>query len=792
MPCQRDRTEATARPIDRLTRLLRRTPKWLLSGLVVVAAALAFFNPIGRGLTFSDVPNHQSAIWPWIATPTGALNTFPQSDQADSFHPWQVFIGETLRDGELPLWNPHSFAGVPFLTNGQNGALYPPRAVLSLVTSAAWVHDLLSLINVTLAGLAMLAFLRVLRLGWLPSLFGALAWEFNSYTMGWLQLESVGPLVACLPAALACAHRAHERRSIGWASAAGAALAMGALGGTLSLVVVTYVVALGYLGAVTLASCIRERNWRLSAFGAIRVAVACLVGLLLPAIVLLPTFLEAHAGGRAPIPFDALRQAFAIPWRSLLRDWFLPPLLPAGEATLNNQLAFAGTAVAAFSVFGFFCRRQGVVLGRCLVVVGALLVAGSPATQALYGVIPGLSFVKPLGRLFFVFVFGVTILAALALDTTMTAITDRLKRRWPTRGTAFALAGAPTVVALAAIVLIVINTSQLLTFARGVNPPFQPRSSRYLYPTTPAIAALSRTMAADPAEAPGRLLPLESVDREGTKSAHVFYASQHMVFGLDSAAGYESLIPQRTVALSRFLAGEPASRAATERLQVGYIGSYSSSTTRLALLPRLGITAIITPPSITADPYFQSQRQREIGAELQYSGKDGSVYSIRGVQPRAWFVTRAVHARSATEALKRFTVPAFPFREAVVLESPIDIDTNRPRGKPPSSVELTSLGPNSYKVAVKSQTPGWLVLANSFDRGWRARANGKRAPLLRANFAFSAVRLQSGETQVSLSYTPPGFELGRLLTTATSLLLFLSSTLWIAARRFSLVGRVLR
>ncbi len=48
---------------------------------------------------------------------------------------WRGFVRESIANGELPLWNPHLFAGVPFFAAGQASVIYP----LSLrITSCRW------------------------------------------------------------------------------------------------------------------------------------------------------------------------------------------------------------------------------------------------------------------------------------------------------------------------------------------------------------------------------------------------------------------------------------------------------------------------------------------------------------------------------------------------------------------------------------------------------------------------------------------------------------------------------
>ncbi|MCS6772548.1 MAG: hypothetical protein NZ693_00325, partial [Thermoflexales bacterium] len=55
--------------------------------------------------------------------------TQPQNPLLDDLilenYQWKRFILSSLAQGELPLWNPYLFAGVPFLAAGQHSALYP-------------------------------------------------------------------------------------------------------------------------------------------------------------------------------------------------------------------------------------------------------------------------------------------------------------------------------------------------------------------------------------------------------------------------------------------------------------------------------------------------------------------------------------------------------------------------------------------------------------------------------------------------------------------------------------------
>ncbi|MCA9416987.1 MAG: hypothetical protein KC917_11980, partial [Candidatus Omnitrophica bacterium] len=56
--------------------------------------------------------------------------TFALGDVPDQFLPWRIFTAEEISDGRIPLWNPYTFCGSPFLANMQSAVLYPiDRAV---------------------------------------------------------------------------------------------------------------------------------------------------------------------------------------------------------------------------------------------------------------------------------------------------------------------------------------------------------------------------------------------------------------------------------------------------------------------------------------------------------------------------------------------------------------------------------------------------------------------------------------------------------------------------------------
>ncbi len=93
---------------------------------------------------------------------------------------WKQFIVDSLRSGQIPLWNPHLFAGVPFLAAGQHSALYPLSALfytLPLVRA----YGLYTLVQLWLAGVAMYILGRVLKLGRFPALVAGITYQLSAF-----------------------------------------------------------------------------------------------------------------------------------------------------------------------------------------------------------------------------------------------------------------------------------------------------------------------------------------------------------------------------------------------------------------------------------------------------------------------------------------------------------------------------------------------------------------------------------------------------------------------------------
>ena len=144
-------------------------------------------------------------------------------------------------------------------------------------------------------------------------------------------------------------------------------------------------------------------------------------------------------------------------------------------------------------------------------------------------------------------------------------------------------------------------------------------------------------------------------------------------------------------------------------------------------------------------------------------GRSRSVYSdpirllrVEDTLPRSYVVGRAATA-SGAELVSVLLDPRFDPRREVVLFEPGDAQPS-PDFRGESRVVRRTAGRIELEVAASA--PGYLVVTDSWDPGWRARVDGERADVLQGNLLFCAVPVPAGRHRVELRYRSPGRRLG--------------------------------
>jgi hypothetical protein len=791
---------------------LSRRGQYATAAALIGLLVILFFLPVFTSQkTFSTVHELQQRAYPWYDPQHPTKNPYyVQTDQAAVYYPWEVLTRNSLREhGDLPLWDPQSFAGHPLYANSQTGLAYPPRLILAELVSPSWVHDLYLMFHIWLGGLAMFALLKEFGARFAGALLSGVAWSFSSFTAFWIQLENYAVVLALLPFVVLCIHRWHARRS--WRALAVGGLLLGVIfvGGSPEIALPCFVLAFVYAASFSLTRLVS--GWRQLATRQRLVIAAAPVGLgvvavAVAAVALLPFLALQSRYAREPFTLsENLKLGKVVPGDLL--HTFVPADLPL---TSTNTAVFVGSIAGLVAVIGFFRRRPGAGLARGTAILLLLFFSVPPFQWLVYNAIPKLNFVGGLGRLLFVWVFAVAILAGLGLDAVVTIVRRRSERwvatpdapgapdapdprrddrlpweRWSSRSwRRLAPAARRAAPALVGVVCVGLTAAQLFVYMRDANPPFQARSASQLFPDTPAITAVRQAIG--PAPGRDRFLPLTGPTGGPPASVPLVWATS-LALDLPSAGGYESALPTDTADLWRFVAGESLDTIRRNQIRFAF-GPYFAQGTRMELLGRLGIAAVLTEPNVSFSPeQLEAWHLRET-----YRGRDGVVFEVLDRPRRAFLADRAVRVDDADQALERLVGPDFDPRREVILDdakSARDNPATTPaEGNAGGRVRWLEDSADELRLEVRSEKPSWLVVLDSWDPGWSASIDGHPTDMVRADYNFRAVHVPAGTSTIRMSYEPPGLVLGAVISGVTVTLIvvaLVAPLLWGYARRRS-------
>lgn len=378
----------------------QRPDRWCVMVIICLPVVL-FFRALlpGNILSPADIMTH---FYPWTAARGAVPNAnFNFGDVALVFHPWLVYASRALADGRLPLWNPHAFAGAPFLGNMQS-ALLSPFTVPAYLVPLKYALALAAMLKPVVAGLSTYWFLRLLSLRPLSSLMGAVAFMFNGFIIVWLQF-SLGSVAVWMPLLFALAERLRQTGALRWLGCLSIVVGVQCFGGHPE----TSFHVLLATSAYVLFRGVRGKD----AGFVVRYTCALLLGLAVAAIQLVP-FVEylrdssilAYRTDRAVVVSVSYKQVLQL-------------LAPAASYGPNEAAGAVGVmpwVLLPCALLGAFRRTEAFFF--LFVAMGcAAVVYGNPAVLQVLATLPGFSLVAN-HRLILVLAFCLAVLSAMGME----------------------------------------------------------------------------------------------------------------------------------------------------------------------------------------------------------------------------------------------------------------------------------------------------------------------------------------------------------------------------------------
>ena len=314
---------------DRSARRSVSVTPLIVLGLFLLPLGLLWQQTLGgKTLIPADV---LYGFQPWKSAAAQFGIAYPQNhlvaDLVLENYAWKRFIVESLQQGQIPLWNPYTFAGEPFLANGQHSALYPFSLIfyaLPLWQAYGWF----TVSQLWLAGVWMYLLARVLGLRRASAVVAAVTYQLSAFFVFSIVFSMIIAAAAWLPFILAmtelviCQHPALGGRPARapWAVLGAVGLGLAMLAGHPEMI---YPYTLFVVGVFALWRLARISNLKFQISTIAWLAVMIGLGLALGAVQFLPMVqvltLNFREGGAS------LREvlSWSYPWRRILA-FFIP------------------------------------------------------------------------------------------------------------------------------------------------------------------------------------------------------------------------------------------------------------------------------------------------------------------------------------------------------------------------------------------------------------------------------------------------------------------------------------
>ncbi|MGH9851184.1 MAG: YfhO family protein, partial [Blastocatellia bacterium] len=219
----------------------------------------------------------------------------------------RILIGEMIARGELPLWNPYSFAGMPLLGSIQPGTLYPPTWLFAFLSPQTAMNALV-ITTYHLAIIGTYLYSRRIGCSRIGAIISAITFAFGGYMIAHLGHTNRINAAAWLPWILLSVEELHLHARWRWVTAGALFIALQIFAGDPQTTLYTGVVA----GAYALFTWLFRAKLQSPVRFLAALAAMAVCGALLSMIQLLPGIELLRLGDRAGIDYHYFSQ-FSFP-----------------------------------------------------------------------------------------------------------------------------------------------------------------------------------------------------------------------------------------------------------------------------------------------------------------------------------------------------------------------------------------------------------------------------------------------------------------------------------------------
>lgn len=736
----------------------------------------------------------------------------------------QVIAGYAFREfgasyfkehGAIPQWNPYLFGGMPFIA-AMHGDIFYPTAWLRWLVPTDVGMTLGFFLHLIIAGVAMYALLRALKLSWTAAVVGGVSYELSGILVSMMRNGHDGKLFvsALAPFAFLALLRAIRHGRTGSFGIFALVIGLCMLSPHYQMTYYLLVASGLFTLWLTFWDKERERPKALVAdmgLAAVSVSLGVGIGMIqgLPFLKYIPYSPRVEGGMSSG--WDYATQ-FAMPVEELITT-----ILPQFNGMMENywgsnffksHTEYVGAIVVILAILGLgAAKKRGLLLGFGMIAGLFLLVAfggHTPFYRLWFEVMPMMQKVRAAGMAFFLVALPVCVWAGLGAE--------RLLRGEVPAKRLYVILGSFGALAMLGLAGVLQGVAEGIAGAigSGLDPQLTARINQAVVANAGELragslrvmlvvliggglfVAVQKRMLTGALAALAMLLAVWADNwsllrrfPEWLPPAAQTYADDQLI-----AAMRQTALPFRSYDPSGSAGGAATlyqgSWLMADRIPTlfGYHGNESRYFDELfggknewpnqfapSLLELYAIRYIVANQDVRqAFPRYQQRL-----GPVSFNGTTGrramAGYLLERDSVPAWVrvVPGAVKVPDA-QIIPTVVDPRFPVSRVVLYsDTAVVAGAGTGQGLPEpasNSATLASWEPGAMRVTLSGSDPRttYLLVAENWYPGWTAMVDGQATPTQRANNALLSVVLPPGAKEVTLRYVTPGYGTGKLIT----------------------------
>jgi len=699
------------------------------------------------------------ACFPRVLT---GSETFFFRDFAIFSYPLAAHHREVFWEGGFPLWNPYNNCGLPFLAQWNTMVLYP-LSFIYLLFPLPWSLNLFCLLHLFLAALGMYFLARVWTRDNFAAAIAGLAFIFGGVVLSCLKWPNNIAALGWMPWVALCVERALAGDRTPWRSLgiAGLVGATQMLSGAPEIILLTWV----FCAARALDEFAFGKPRRFAVL--LRFGLAAMLTAGLSAAQLLP-FLdllqhsqrdENFAGAVWPMPYWGWLN-FLVPAFRALASYHGVLAQPLQFWISTYYISLCAVLLGIFALAKIRERRVWLLAALILLVMWLALGPWAGLYSWLLAILPGMGLMRFPIKFVVLAAFLAPLLAALGLA--------RLKAT-PLKPDWLKPLIIPALVLWAGVAAI-LAYSELSPFR--YSPPFVTARGAlgrlgFLTAGTILLALFCISRPVWKARLAGAFALIVALDglthapwQNPTAPSWVYDGSVAQLQPKPALGQARAMLsPEASEEVDHLMLDTPAQDVMASR------ASLYANINLLERIPKIDGFYALYPREMA-----ELQKALYASTNLPSEGLLDFLGASQITKPRSWnewvprpsalpLITSPSTAIATNDTLAAVLDPAFdPRRNAYLTATPADAITAS------ASIAEINWQPARISFQASADKPAIVVLSQTFHHRWRATVEGQPAPILRANHAFQAIEIPSGQHTVMLEYRDSSFRFGSVLS----------------------------